>query len=200
MPKNIYILASMNSVDKAVAPLDSALERRFNKINVMPNIIHLIEVLQTDSINDLISKFQISDDSPDASEVAVLLLYKINYIFATTFGKDFELGQSNFYSLKNYIDEDSKFFEIAKIWEQFIFPQIQDKFISRPDEILSILRLNNETEDIPEDFAYKFKIKPINLYIDDINTFNQLELISLVELWKRDINSVKNSLKYIAGF
>ena len=38
MPRRVYTLATMNSVDKSVAPLDSALRRRFHVINIAPDI------------------------------------------------------------------------------------------------------------------------------------------------------------------
>lgn len=40
-PHHIYVLATMNSVDKSVAPLDSAIGRRFERIDAFPNINEL---------------------------------------------------------------------------------------------------------------------------------------------------------------
>ncbi len=200
MPKDIYIIASMNSVDKAVAPLDSALERRFNKISIMPNINLLAHILNTNTIEEIILQKEVKPNfEPNASEVAVSLLYRVNYIFSSFFGKDNELGQSNFYTIANYSLEEDKFLEIAKIWEQFIFPQIQEKFMGRTDEIFNILRLDKEDE-VPVNFAYKFKKAPLNTDLEEQKTFNQLEDISLLDEWKTNSESVKNTLKYIAGF
>ncbi len=200
MPKNIYILASMNSVDKAVAPLDSALERRFNKVSIMPNINQLANILNTDSIQDIISKKETNPDfEPNASEIAVSLLYRVNYIFSSFFGKDNGLGQSSFYTITHYSREEDKILEIVKIWEQFIFPQVQEKFMGRTDEIFNILRLDKEDE-VPVDFVYKFKKAPLNTDLEDQRTFNQLEDISLLDIWKTNAEGVKNTLKYIAGF
>jgi 5-methylcytosine-specific restriction protein B len=38
MPRRLYCLASMNSVDKSVAPLDAALRRRFNIVSLHPDL------------------------------------------------------------------------------------------------------------------------------------------------------------------
>ena len=37
MPNSVFTLATMNSVDKSVAPLDAALRRRFHVIELMPD-------------------------------------------------------------------------------------------------------------------------------------------------------------------
>lgn len=42
-PQHVYLLASMNSVDRAVAPLDTALARRFERIEVGPDLDFLAE-------------------------------------------------------------------------------------------------------------------------------------------------------------
>lgn len=45
-PPNVYMLAAMNSVDRAVAPLDTALARRFARIEVGPDMDLLAELLK----------------------------------------------------------------------------------------------------------------------------------------------------------
>lgn len=45
-PPNVYTLAAMNSVDRAVAPLDTALARRFARIEVGPDMDLLAELLK----------------------------------------------------------------------------------------------------------------------------------------------------------
>ena len=40
-PKDIYIVATMNSVDRSAVPVDSALARRFNRIEMRPNLNEL---------------------------------------------------------------------------------------------------------------------------------------------------------------
>jgi hypothetical protein len=53
-PSNLYVLASMNSVDRAVAPLDSALARRFARIEVPPDMEFLAEYLGLGNVSDLV--------------------------------------------------------------------------------------------------------------------------------------------------
>ncbi len=42
-PKHVYIVATMNSVDRAAVPIDSALARRFDRIEMRPNLDVLVE-------------------------------------------------------------------------------------------------------------------------------------------------------------
>src|SRR5690606_33917112 len=47
-PSEVYLLATMNSVDRAVAPLDTALGRRFERIDAMPDLEVLAVALGVD--------------------------------------------------------------------------------------------------------------------------------------------------------
>ena len=43
IPKHLYLLGTMNSLDRSVAPIDSAIERRFNRIPLVANP-HSLEI------------------------------------------------------------------------------------------------------------------------------------------------------------
>ena len=43
MPLNVFTMATMNSVDKSVAPLDAALRRRFHLLNLDPDLADMAE-------------------------------------------------------------------------------------------------------------------------------------------------------------
>lgn len=47
-PKDVYLLATMNSVDKSVAPIDSAIGRRFARIDAFADYDFLADALQVD--------------------------------------------------------------------------------------------------------------------------------------------------------
>lgn len=89
-PYPVFILASMNSVDRAVAPLDTALARRFYKIECAPDYSFLANYLNVD-IQAISGK---SREILTARETAYLLLKRVNDFLASVLGADFELGES----------------------------------------------------------------------------------------------------------
>ncbi|MFA6192995.1 MAG: AAA family ATPase [Sulfurimonas sp.] len=199
-PKNVYILASMNSVDRAVAPLDSALSRRLHKINVFPNMDELAVHLNIENAYRLLTITE-SDDISEikAEEVAWLLLYRINYELSLLMGRDYELGQSYLYSLQTIHNQDEKYKILAKIWDNLIFPQIQERFSNRSEEILRILRLNAMSPIRPTDqYLYKQKLKPLsNTHISQSPW--TLNTVMFSKEFSANPENVKYSLRFLAG-
>jgi len=187
-PRNVYVLASMNSVDRAVAPLDSALARRFARIEVFPDMDFLAQHLGIADTKALLKTAAIetegnedegaeegeegvegagaaagaggqdqSDASDDlalafvgAAEVAWLLLYRLNYDIASTLGTDFELGHAYVMGVAKGADEEEKFRILARAWDQAIYPQLQERYINRPDELQRMLRLDKRHTPPPQ--------------------------------------------------
>lgn len=198
-PKNVYILASMNSVDRAVAPLDSALSRRLHKINIFPNMDELAIHLNINNPHHLLSTHRDPNDPIKAEEVAWLLLYRVNYELASLMGRDFELGHSYLYSLKNISEEDDKYLMLAKIWDNLIFPQLQERFLNRPNEILRILRLDDISDTEPsEQYLYKQKVKPLS-YAEQSESPWTLESIHLSKEFIASQEDVKYTLRFLSG-
>ena len=75
-PREVYTLASMNSVDRTVAPLDSALARRFERIDMFPDL-NILEDWLGVSLADADRKVrEAGEEAPEltAGECAVLIL------------------------------------------------------------------------------------------------------------------------------
>lgn len=200
-PKNVYILASMNSVDKAVAPLDSALSRRFHKINIFPSMSKLAAHLNIDNYHRLLDITNTEGiDNIKVEEIAWLLLYRLNYNFAILMGKDFEIGHSYFYTLSSMHTDHDKYLELAKIWDNSIYPQLQERFSNRADEVLRILRLGRNAEDLPStDYLYTQKKRPLASDANAIISPWTLNEVSLEQEFKINSNRVIYTLKFLAG-
>jgi len=229
-PSNLYVLASMNSVDRAVAPLDSALARRFARIEVPPDMEFLAEYLGIGHVSDLVQlakriipeatseETEDDEESPagdseesleeamnaaaastttpiTASHVAWLLLYRINYEIAVTLGPDFELGHTYVMGVAKETGEDGKFTSLARAWDQAIYPQLQERFINRPDELLRILRLDQST---PAGYLFSKRVRPAILTrstrVRDIPT-----VVSLTEASTDHLDKAVLTLKHLAG-
>ncbi|MEJ2881488.1 AAA family ATPase [Pedobacter sp. GR22-6] len=140
-PKHIYIVATMNSVDRAAVPIDSALSRRFDRIEMRPNLsvlAHLWE-LEESSIP------QPSDDNWQnltPFETAYLLLDRLNLAIAADLGCEFELGHGLLTQLKGNESDDVLWQDLAKAWDEVIYPQLEDRYSGRPEQLIELLRVD----------------------------------------------------------
>ncbi|GEB24832.1 AAA family ATPase [Brevibacterium aurantiacum] len=192
-PHHVYVLATMNSVDKSVAPLDSAIGRRFERIDAFPDTRSLAEHLgvsperfdrlQTRSARSQaelvpgmsLSETNIQDDLEEDAleteldpnfgtemsagednfadewspqELAVLLLQIINNFIDDVLGVDFELGHTYFWSVREYTD-------VISAWDTLVWPQLRDRFGARPQELVRLLRANQNNQ--PVNYAFTLR-------------------------------------------
>lgn len=138
VPDNLYIIGTMNTSDRSIALLDTALRRRFSFIEMMP-----APDLLDFSVNEINIK---------------KLLSKINERIEFLYDRDHTIGHSYFIKLKD-LDEDEKYSELCKIFQNKIIPLLQEYFYDDLEKIQLIfneqhqqLGLNQELDDykIPE--------------------------------------------------
>src|SRR3546814_14299373 len=86
----------MNSSDRSVAPLDAALRRRFSIVDIPPDYQSLADKLGG-AIDAQFSAPWAEWEPGTIGSLAVKLLRRINGRIASISGRDFELGQSNFW-------------------------------------------------------------------------------------------------------
>jgi hypothetical protein len=144
MPSNIYMLASMNSVDKSIAPLDAALRRRFHIINLTPSLEGLCEAVGISSEQRLPLDIGSDPDSVEnTAKIAVLLVKQINEGISFFLGPDFALGQWYVGRLV-HLDNDSAKRKLAEAWQFRILPQLLELFHGRIDALIELLQLGRE--------------------------------------------------------
>lgn len=143
-PYHIYVVASMNSLDRSVTPIDSALARRFFRINIEPNYTALQNQLGLPK----------SDyDTPNTpEEVAIMLLKRVNMIISAVLGDDFQFGHSYFWNIRG--TDEEKWKSLADSFEGNIFPQLKELFRSQPETLGIILKIN-EGSVPPAGYPYK---------------------------------------------
>jgi MoxR-like ATPase len=139
LPQNLYLVASMNSLDRSTAPLDSALARRFDQVNVAPEYGALADHLGTG--------FDIAEDElpPDASsaspeEITIALLWRINQFLRSVYGDDFQLGPGYVWPVGDADSEEEAINELAVIWDSRILPKLREVFRSREDQLSTLLK------------------------------------------------------------
>ena len=143
-PENVFVLATMNSVDRAALPLDSALTRRFRRLELKCDLKELASLLELPFQDISTKRVQIANNVFDPvtlkyQEVAFLLLERINKVIRAEVGTDFELGHFLMNSLFG-IDDDKGWSTLIALWDSVLLPQIMDRFMGRNDILRELLK------------------------------------------------------------
>ena len=115
IPKNLYIIGTMNTADRSIALLDIALRRRFNFMEIMPEYSILKEV---------------EDVKVD------LLLSSINEKIEFLLDREHTIGHSYFLNI-------STFEELVKVFKNSIIPLLQEYFYDDFEKIKYIFANND---------------------------------------------------------
>jgi len=166
-PRDVYIVATMNSVDRAAVPIDSALARRFDRIEMRPDLDVLADhwSLEKDKI-PVATEGNWEDLDP--FEAGYLLLDRLNVAIAAELGPEFELGHglltpvlasmTDDFGHSRRVPEDEAWRSLAKTWDDVVFPQLEDRFSGRPEQLLDLLRVDMT----PPSGAYGFRLRSNN--------------------------------------
>ena len=152
VPSNLYIIGTMNTADRSVEALDTALRRRFSFSEIMPNPALLEEI----QFND----FNLAD-----------VLKTINERIEVLLDRDHTIGHSYFLKIKNRDIEGLK-----SVFKNNILPLLQEYFYHDYEKIALIL--GEGFVRVKKNQTVKFaKFNDINT--PDIGT--QFELINKIE-------------------
>ncbi len=162
MPWHIHTLASMNSVDKTVAPLDAAIRRRFHIIELQPDYELLIELFQLTGTLDDYAQLQ-SDPNNIVywRKVAVKLLYQINYRIRSLVGDDFQLGHSYLIPLASISTVPEFKRALKTVLESNIVPQLRETLRSDTEVLGTALAAAEPDADTW--YPYRFERVPSEL-------------------------------------
>ena len=125
VPNNLYILGTMNTADKSIALLDSALRRRFSFKEMSPKA-------------SVLSDNAISVNGIDIEK----LLEKINERIEFLIDKDHKIGHS--YFLKDPFKENPTITNLAIIFKDEIIPLLMEYFYGDYEKIQLVLGDNKE--------------------------------------------------------
>jgi hypothetical protein len=146
IPKNVYIIGTMNNVDKSLVTFDLALRRRFGFFKLMPKL----EVIQ-DVLSDIVD----ADSLSTYYEKCKTLNKKIKT--ELDLGEDYQIGQAYFLKIKDFLskdkDENSELnqvitsFELEKLWVYNIEPLLEEYLgmnIKDENVVIQLKRLKEE--------------------------------------------------------
>ena len=184
-PKNVYIVATMNSVDRAAVPIDSALARRFDRIYLKPSEKTLAEYW----VVDLPLTSENTEDY-SAHECAIAIFNRLNDSIANDLGSEFELGHGLFMELKPGEEDMSlSWRQFAKLWDETIFPQLEDRFAGRSDVLCELLKADNP----PSTGEYAWKLREGNIRSGEMGALVSVNVSDLA------LETIVRSFRWLAN-
>lgn len=143
VPNNVYILGTMNTADRSIALMDTALRRRFQFVEMMPDAIVLTKL----GIGEV--------EGIDILRMLTIINERIEYLY----DREHTIGHAYFTSLA----KDPSLKNLAGIFLNAIIPLLQEYFYEDYSKIQLVLGDNDKTD--PE---YKFildeEIKPRQVF------------------------------------
>lgn len=195
-PKNIYIVATMNSVDRAAVPIDSALARRFDRIEMRPDLGALAAHWGLDPATVPMPNDN-NWESLEPLETGYLMLDRLNVAIASDLGSEFELGQGLLTSISTSttddagtvypLSDDTLWRSLAKTWDDVLFPQLEDRYSGRPEQLLALLAV----DDSPPSGEYAWQLRSAK------SGSTTARVLSPVRLSDLGLETIKRSFQWL---
>ena len=150
VPSNVYILGTMNTADRSIALMDTALRRRFQFVEMMPdtNILKNITV--------------------EGVEIAPIL-EKINERITFLYDREHTIGHAFFIKLIDSPDINT----LGSIFEKSIIPLLQEYFYEDYQKIQLVLGDNHKV-DVSTKFIKDEEVKVAEIFKGDANDIMDL--------------------------
>lgn len=123
VPGNVYILGTMNTADRSIAIMDTALRRRFSFVEMLP---------ETDVLRE-IGADKVSENGITVNVADMLDIINDRIIFL--YDREHTIGHAFFTSLK----DDPSVKNLAEIFEKSIIPLLQEYFYEDYEKIQLVL-------------------------------------------------------------
>lgn len=150
LPRSLKIVAAMNSSDRSVAVLDSAMRRRFSIIEVEPDY----EVLAKHyGISPTTSHPVTPSSVEDVQQLAYHLLQSLNTRIRAVSGPDFELGQALVWKVSGP-DVGAALDSLAHAIDQRVVATLRMTYRDETDILGAILRAQDNSSAAPDPTAF----------------------------------------------
>lgn len=195
-PKHIYIVSTMNSVDRAAVPIDSALARRFDRIEMRPDLDVLSDLWGLDKAT-IPTPGEENWQTLSPFETSYLVLDRLNVVIASDLGSEFELGHGLLTPLvattvggdgsKTTVEEKDIWRSLAKTWDDVLFPQLEDRFSGRPEQLMELLHV--DTAPPTGDYAWVLRTSRSRTV--------EARALAPVRVSELDIDVIKRSFRWL---
>lgn len=150
VPSNVYILGTMNTADRSIALMDTALRRRFQFEEMMPDTEVLIKI-GADKINQAGIELNVA-----------AMLETINERIEYLFDREHTIGHAFFTGLK----DEPTVEKLASIFKKSVIPLLQEYFYEDYSKIMLVLGDNGKSKD-SQKFIIAKEIKPNLIFRGD---------------------------------
>lgn len=181
VPANIDIIGTMNTADRSLALLDTALRRRFE-------FVPLLADTRNESGAPLVG---LTVDTEQGRIDVRKMLERINERIEVLYDRDHTIGHAYFMSLK-HIDDAERFKQLADIFRKKIVPLLEEYFFEDWAKISLVLGDNQK----PEDARFITKLdaeKDLQALFGD----HELELYSVKERYQINNDAFDKTEAYI---
>jgi 5-methylcytosine-specific restriction protein B len=167
VPHNVHIIGTMNTADRSIEALDTALRRRFSFIEMPPKPMLIETESLSGTVNGVVDGINLKD-----------LLKTINKRIEKLIDKDHKIGHSYFLKVNDKTSLIHCFKnEVIPLLEEYFFGDygkiglvLGDSFIDRKDTDFTFSKFKHYDSDIVEDLKSKAVFKITNEANWDFNT------------------------------
>lgn len=145
VPKNVYIIGTMNTADRSITSLDTALRRRFEFVEMMPDV----------------SKLSMDCEGINLQELLKAINTRIEYLL----DREKTIGHAFFVSVENLED-------LKKVFQNKIIPLLQEYFYNDYALINEVLNDNGMIFEDKKDDKYLQKIKNLDSVNSERSIYN----------------------------
>jgi len=154
IPSNVYIIGTMNDVDKSLVTFDLALRRRFGFFRLDPELDSLNDMFAIDEDTCLIEENALSKYIDKCKQLNISLIAQKGLALDSSY----QIGQAYFKKIENFLTEQIANqlispFELEKLWIYHIEPLLQE-YLGMSLESGEIKR---KLEDIKKEFIKENK-------------------------------------------
>jgi len=150
VPNNVYILGTMNTADRSIALMDTALRRRFKFVEMQPDP----DVLISEGCDKVI----VNGTELNVVKMLEVINKRIEYLY----DREHTIGHAFFLKLKGQNNDIKK---LADIFEGNLIPLLQEYFYEDYGKIAMVLGDNGKEPDLQ--FVQKYEIKPNAVFNGD---------------------------------
>lgn len=178
VPNNLYIIGTMNTADRSVEALDSALQRRFTREEMMPKP-ELLKGVQITGVNSV-------DTNGNTQNAALAdFLYTINRRIEVLKDREHQIGHSY---LMKFVTTPLKPIpptELKEVIYKNIIPLLQEYFYGDYEKIQLVMGKDFVDKDnvktlfpgniTPDDDVNPFRIKDVTNFTDALNNMDLMQ-------------------------